>query len=543
MSLKSGWKFLLLAALVCFVPTAVLGQDAAPESVQGDPYLDPLAFLRVDTDAADLALTVHSQSTGETRRVSGRRLLQGSQEMYLPSATVATVLKAGRFWDGSLRRLTIKIGTRDFFLTGNSRLVTTAKGETLLPVAVLDYDGDLWLPMTLLSTVIGPQIQEKVVWDNVSLRLELGSAEYNITGLKVERLGRSTAVHIQCSAPLGYRASSPDAGIIELKIYGGEVNTSRVARSGRRGLVRSARSIQYSDHAIVKIMVDDLVGQYRTYTAAGGNEIVLVLGEQQVAALPTPIPHGHANVNIDQGLVDMTNTIRVRTVVIDPGHGGHDAGAVSSHGILEKNVNLGVAKELKRYLRRESDLNVVLTRDRDEYLELADRAEIANSNAGDLFISLHCNSWFNDGAKGFETFFLSPAKSDWAKSVEAAENSAGQEPGDVEFIVWELVQNRFISSSSQLAEVLQSDVCNQLDLNNRGVRQAGFRVLVGAYMPAVLVELGFLTNPGEERHLGDSSYQRRMARALGDAILEYSRQMAATVPADEAAAEGGENNE
>jgi len=102
----------------------------------------------------------------------------------------------------------------------------------------------------------------------------------------------------------------------------------------------------------------------------------------------------------------------------------------------------------------------------------------------------------------------------------------------VEFIVWELVQNRFISSSSQLAEVIQKDVCQELNLNNRGVRQAGFRVLVGAYMPAILVELGFLTNPAEEKRLGDSSYQRRMARALGDAVLEYSRQMAATVPAD-----------
>ena len=543
MSAKSKMKLLLTGVVLLTSVAAVLGQDAAPQSVEGDPYLDPLAFLRVDESAVDLPLSVRHQATGETRQIEGRRLLVGSQEMYLPSAAVATALKAGRFWDGSLRRLTIKIGAKDFIMTGNSRLVITGEGDALLPVAVLDHGGDLWLPMTLITSIIGPQIQEKVSWDPDARRLELGSAEYNVTGLTVERLGRSTAVHIQCSSPLGYRASSPQTGVIEIKIYGGEVNTSRVARQSSRGLVRSARSRQYSDHAMVQVKVDDLVGQFRTYTAAGGTEIVLVLEEQQVSALPTPVPHGHANVNIDQGLVDMTNTIRVRTVVIDPGHGGHDTGAVSGRGILEKNVNLGVAKELQRYLRRESDLNVVLTRQRDEYLELADRAEIANRNSGDLFISLHCNSWFNDGAHGLETFFLSPAKSDWAKSVEAAENSAGGEPGDVEFIVWELVQNRFISSSSQLAEVLQKDVCQDLNLNNRGVRQAGFRVLVGAYMPAVLVELGFLTNPAEEKRLGDSSYQRRMARALGDAVLEYSRQMAATVPADSTSIDEGESED
>ncbi len=542
MTYKSGMGIFLSAVLwVTLVVAFGVAQEPEAVSVEGDPYLDPLAFLRVAEDAVDLPLTVRHQATGETRQIEGRRLLSGSQEMYLPSSTVAKVLKAGRFWESGLRRLTIKIGSTDFVLTGNTRLVLTEAGEALLPVPVLDYGGDLWLPMTLIETVIGPQIQERVSWDPEARRLVLGSVEYNVTGLSVEQLGRSTAVNIVCSTPLGYRASSPEKGIIQLKIYGAEVNTSRVARRSGRGLVKSVRSRQYRDHALVTVRVDELVGRFRTYTADDGQKIVLVLEEEQISALPDPIPHGHASVNIEPNLVDVTHNIRVRTVVIDPGHGGHDAGAVGRRGILEKNVNLGVAKELQRYLRRESDLKVVLTRERDEYMELADRAEMANRSGGDLFISLHCNSWFSDGASGFETFFLSPAKSDWAKSVEAAENSAGQEPDDVEFIVWELVQNRFISSSSQLAEVLQKDVCNDLNLTNRGVRQAGFRVLVGAYMPAVLVELGFLTHSAEEKRLGDSSYQRKMARALGEAVLEYSQQVAASAPASQKQDKAGED--
>jgi len=256
----------------------------------------------------------------------------------------------------------------------------------------------------------------------------------------------------------------------------------------------------------------------------------VVLEEEMVAAIPSPVPRGQSHMNLEPGLVDATNSIRVRTVVLDPGHGGHDAGAVGGNGILEKNVNLAVARELKRYLERESDLQVVLTRQRDQFMDLAERAEVANRAGGDLFISLHCNSWFNDGAHGFETYFLSPAKSDWAKSVEAAENSAGGEPDDVEFIVWELVQNRFISSSSRLAEVMQQGVVEELGVEDRGVRQAGFRVLVGAYMPAVVVEMGFLTHPEEERHLGDAGYQRRLARALGQTILSYGKLMESTTP-------------
>ena len=133
--------------------------------------------------------------------------------------------------------------------------------------------------------------------------------------------------------------------------------------------------------------------------------------------------------------------------------------------------------------------------------------------------------FFDDNASGFETFFLSPASSDWARSVAATENgaSARGEPGDVEFIVWELVQNRFINRSSRFAEFLQERACRSLALPDRGVRQAGFRVLVGAYMPAVLVEMGFLSNRDEESRLGDRGYQRQLARAIGDAVLAYAR--------------------
>jgi len=521
----------LLPGLLLVVSFVLPGGARVAAQTDGgqDTYLDPLAYTRLNPAAEAVPWTIHHQATGETRQAMGRYLLTDSSEFYVRSASLATVLKAGRFWEGRLRQLDLKVSDKSFRVTAGSRVVITNEGELLLPVPVLDHEGDLWLPMIFLEMVIGPQTQERVVWDRAARRLDLGSAEYNVTRLRAEVLGRSTAVHVYCAEPLGYRTSSPRTGVIELKIYGGEINTSRVGLSSARGLVKSARSRQHRDHAMVTIKVDQLVGRYRTYTADGGREIVLVLEEEQVSAIPEPVPLGHANMNIAQGVVDVTNEINVQTVVVDAGHGGHDVGAVGARGIMEKDVNLGVARELRRYLERESDLKVVLTRERDEYLELADRAEIANRNDGDIFLSLHCNSWFNDGAHGLETYFLSPAQSDWAKSVEAAENQAGGggAADDVEFIVWELVQNRFISSSSQLAEIIQSDVSGALGVPDRGVRQAGFRVLVGAYMPAVLLELGFLSHAQEERRLGDHTYQRQLAAAIGEAVLAYRAQLGA----------------
>ena len=504
----------LLSGLV--LATLAVGSVAAQET-------RPLPFFQPDPEAPPVALTVNFIATGETRAIAGRKLLAGSQEMYLRSATVAALLNAGRFWDSGMRRLELKVGAVGFVVTADSRLVATAGKQTLLPIPILAYRGDLWLPLTMLVDVVGPEVGNRLTWDPDTRRLTLGVPEHSVLRLRSEILGRATAVHITCRDPLGYRTESPQAGVIELKIYGGDVNTAAVGQTRRRGLLLSARSRQQRDDAVITFRVDDLVSHYRTYTADGGREIVLVLEEEQVASMPAPVPRGRAHVNIDAVPRDITHAEELRTVVIDPGHGGHDVGAVGPHGILEKDVNLAVARELRSWLRRESDLEVVLTRDTDEHQDLAARAETANMAAGGLFISLHCNSWFNNGAHGLETYFLSPAQSDWAKSVEAAENAAGgAAPGDdVEFIVWELVQNRFISASSRLAETIQAQVTDDLDVLDRGVRQAGFRVLVGAYMPAVLVEMGFLSHAGEERRLGDRQYQQRLAASLGRAVLAY----------------------
>ncbi|MFO7608244.1 MAG: N-acetylmuramoyl-L-alanine amidase [Candidatus Krumholzibacteriia bacterium] len=492
----------------------------APAQAQGAAD-DPVLAFTVDAAAPAVDLTVRFEATGETRAIQGRRLLAGTDVMYLRSAAVASLLNAGRYWQGDLRRLALKVGENEFALTAGSRLVTTPDGETLLPVPVLDQGGDLWLPLVLLTEVVGPATGDRIAWDPDLRRLSLGVPAHTVTRLRTETLGRTTVVHVECADAFAYRTTSPSQGVVELKIYGGAVDAGAVSQDGRRGLLLSARSRQQGDDAVITFQVDELVGRYRTYAAQGGREIVLVLEEEQVAGLPAPVPHGQAQLNIDQGPVDVTVETAVRTVVVDPGHGGHDVGAVGARGILEKDVNLGVALELRRYLERESDLEVVLTRDRDDHVELAARAELANTRGGDLFLSLHCNSWFNDAAHGLETYFLSPARSDWARSVEAAENAAAGEPDDVEFIVWELVQNRFISASSRLAETIQTGVARDLGLPDRGVRQAGFRVLVGAYMPAVLIELGFLSHAREEQRLGERGYQRELAEAIGDAILAY----------------------
>lgn len=500
---------------------AVLAQAPPPAAGQPD---DPLSWRRLDPAAANETVAVEDRTLGRTKTVAGRRLLVDSQEIYVRSAVAAELLQASRLWQAVSRRLTLRVGERDFRFVDGSRLVASDQREMLLPVPVLYTDGDIWLPMVCLTAVLGPEAGLFVRWQAEERRLVLGQTEVNVTELQIQELTRATSVQLVCREPLSFRASSPEAGLIELKLYGGQADLARIRQDTPRGLVQSVRATQREGHSVVAVRVNELVTRYRTHTERDGRHIVLVLEEEQVTALPEPVPRGPAEIAVTIGPVDVTRRLAIRTVVIDPGHGGSDPGVAGVGGLLEKDINLEVGLRLAEYLRQQG-LQVVLTRQDDRHLGLAERAEIANTAGGDLFISLHCNAWYNGAARGLETYFLSPAKSDWSQSVEALENRDHTAADDVEFIVWDLVQNRYISASSDLAEVIQAEVSHALGLPDRGVRQAGFRVLVGAWMPAVLIEMGFLTHPDEARQLRNDRYQRALARAVGDAILTYRAQV------------------
>jgi N-acetylmuramoyl-L-alanine amidase len=162
-----------------------------------------------------------------------------------------------------------------------------------------------------------------------------------------------------------------------------------------------------------------------------------------------------------------------------------------------------------------------MTRTDDTLVGLRERTEIANKAKADLFISIHCNSWFNDQTNGFESYFLSPARSESERALARFENASGggkvkadAPDEDVQFILWDLVQNAYISESSSLAETIQREMTSRLGLKSRGVKQANFVVLQGAKMPAVLIETAFLSNPAEAQKLTDPDFQGGIADGI-----------------------------
>jgi N-acetylmuramoyl-L-alanine amidase len=216
----------------------------------------------------------------------------------------------------------------------------------------------------------------------------------------------------------------------------------------------------------------------------------------------------------------------LRTIVIDPGHGGGESGAVGPTGETEKDLTLELARVLRARLAERLPVRVVLTRDEDASLPLDTRSAIANQNKADLFISIHLNSSLGARARGAETYFLSMEASDArAAEVAAAENRGAAELDDplhdLQLILWDLAQSHHLSASQRVAALIQEELNTTLGLRDRGVKQAPFRVLMGAAMPAVLVELGFLSNPEEEERLKDPAYRSELVEALVRAIGRY----------------------
>jgi N-acetylmuramoyl-L-alanine amidase len=219
-----------------------------------------------------------------------------------------------------------------------------------------------------------------------------------------------------------------------------------------------------------------------------------------------------------------------RVVVIDAGHGGRDPGKIGANGLAEKNVTLSVATKLAGLLR-ERGFEVHLTRTRDTLIALADRPHLANkwknSRPAALFVSVHANSGVAS-AQGFETYFLSEARTEDERRVAEMENAAvayeekKANSGPALDIVLNGLRNDYYQrASNDFAEVVQRELGAFHPGKNRGVKQAGFRVLVGALMPAVLVEIGFMSHPEEVRLLGTSSFQDKVAFGIARSISSF----------------------
>lgn len=218
-----------------------------------------------------------------------------------------------------------------------------------------------------------------------------------------------------------------------------------------------------------------------------------------------------------------------KIIVLDAGHGGKDPGAIGPHGTKEKDVNLAIVLQLEKIFKKDKNYKVILTRQDDTFIPLVERANIANKNKADLFISVHCNANLNRTASGFEIYFLSEKASDKeAISTETLENSviALEDKSDekktvLQNMLWSLVVNEYINESSELSSFVVAEASGRLKIPSRGIKQANFYVLRGTQMPSVLVETAYISNYTEEAKLNTSSFQKSAADSIYEGVKKY----------------------
>ena len=221
---------------------------------------------------------------------------------------------------------------------------------------------------------------------------------------------------------------------------------------------------------------------------------------------------------------------KIETIILDAGHGGKDPGTTGLSGEYEKNIVLSIVKKVRNLLESEnSDIKVVLTRDKDEFIELKDRGVIANENEGNLFVSIHCNakkSEENDKS-GFEIYLLDLVRLPEAFKITLLENKIFDfiniltDTSFRKFILTSLLQNSFIRNSERFSSIVQYELSTGSKLESRGIMEAGYYVLLGASMPSILIECGYLSNKNDEEYLKSETGQNEIAKSIYKAIRLY----------------------
>lgn len=326
---------------------------------------------------------------------------------------------------------------------------------------------------------------------------------------------------------------------IYIDIFGAELAlASKAPLPVGDGLLRQVRVGQYSAEVVRVVLDMESLATYNAFSLPDPVRLVIDVQGQKAKdtaaakegpARSEPAARQSAARGATPNVSPLPAAGGIRKIVLDPGHGGKDPGAIGPGGIAEKDVVLSVAKKLALKLRREMGVQVVLTRQDDRFIPLENRTAIANAEDADLFISLHMNASPNGDARGIETYYLDNTTDEAARRLAARENGTSTKNiSDLQFILSDMTQNMKLEDSITLAYRLQSSLVAGMnkvmpEVRDLGVKQALFFVLVGARMPSVLVELGFITHRGEGPALSRARYQDAMVDALYEGIQKFGQ--------------------
>lgn len=469
-----------------------------------------------------IALTIASIVVGQVSNQATLRtpagdkpitFIQQNGQVYLSASEVISALGGAIQPDSIGFKVTLNNNIAAF---GPDTRFAVVKDDLIeMPVAPMVVAGAPFVPWQFFQGFLSKATDQEALWDAPSRVLTVQARQQSIVAVQmaVTNVQGISKIVLTLSAPSDYSITKePNAYVIHFKA------------PLQAPFAEQAYEDPYVAHA--SFAGSDLRIQLTSAEVAGDaykldNPFRIILDLRKVSTPPggTPAPQLPG--------IKPSEPSGIRTIVIDPGHGGKDIGAAGPGGLMEKDITLAVARKLSAALQSKINARVVLTREDDSLVSLDQRTAIANQYHADLFVSVHMNAAVVKGAKGSETYFLSLEASDEvarraAESENASTSAAKANPSaDLKLILWDLAQQEYLQESSRFAQDIQEEMNRATGVQNRGVKQAPFKVLVGATMPAALVEVGFITNPNEEDKLKSDNFQDMMVEALVRAVQRY----------------------
>ncbi len=327
-----------------------------------------------------------------------------------------------------------------------------------------------------------------------------------------------TRVVVDLSGQVEYetgKLEDPDRIYVDLQMAVITPAKRTIEVSGK--LIKKIRAAQFNETTVRIVLDVEQNLSHNIFRLIEPDRIVIDVSASDVLPL-APAP---SNESESVPLVKQLG-LKVKTIVIDPGHGGKDPGAISRNGLQEKQVVLDVATRLKSLLDSKGSYQIHLTRETDIFIPLKGRTNFANDKGADVFISIHINSCDRPAARGIETYYLSLASDEEARATAALENASSERTiKDLNNILRYILRGAKVKESRELARTVQSQLSQATGMDDRGIKRAPFIVLIGAQAPSILVELGFISNIQDERLLRSEEYKARLARALMEAVENY----------------------
>jgi len=478
---------------------------------------------------------------------------------YVSAKELSKILSGNFYFNPSAQKVEMKFDNYNLKVTAKNQFFVIASKHNYeqevyqIPISTQLINDDVFIPFLYSLKYVELAYEKQLLYDDKEKNLIVTSkpvdvlssiekdtpsptitvvkkkridSEYDIYGIEISEMTNGTLIRLEAAKEINMFRSSIHNGKLFLFLSGASVDPKLLNNFKSAGVVKSAS-------------IKDVKGNKQIEFVLNGGTVISDSMHSSSKDVDTDdILISIQNDALDKYSKDISidkSKWKFDVLVIDAGHGGKDPGTIGVTGVKEKAVNLGIALELEKIVKQKMpDVKVVQTRSTDEFIELAERGKIANSNSGNLFISIHANAMPKKKQKdvrGFEVYLLRPGRTEEAISVAELENSVinfeddknkYKKLTDENFILVSMAHSASMRYSERFAGILNTNWDKEIKaVPTRGVKQAGFYVLVGASMPSVLVETGFLSNKIDEAYVNSKKGQKEIAKTIYNSIVDY----------------------